>query len=483
MNMLSRDLQKLVIEREEDYKGWMEEDGWRLMFHLQPPVGWLNDPNGLCWHEGAYHVFFQYSPFDPAGGLKLWGHYKSTDLLHWEYLGVAVYPDQPFDCHGVYSGSALSEEGELYLYYTGNVKLDGNYDYIHDGRRSCTVITKLKDGLIGERKKCILTNEDYPNDMTCHVRDPKVWKEKGRYYMVLGGRDCMDTGLVLLYQAGDKEHFSLVNRIRTKEPFGYMWECPDLFWLDETRILSVSPQGLSRDKEKENIYRSGYFFVTGDVSGDYELSAFKDWDRGFDFYAPQTFQDQKGRRILIGWMGMPDCEKEYQNPTVENGWQHALTMPRVLTMEQGKVYQKPPEELKMLRLQKECFVGEIEPVERAYELYIEKIQSLQCTIEINKDLLLYYNRNDGIFSMSFHGSSLGCGRGKRTVEMSELSDIRIFVDTSSVEVFINGGEEVFTTRYYPEWAQGSKVVVSCGESRNTLWYLAPMKWKHTHQDR
>ena len=79
----------------------------RLTHHLMPPVGWLNDPNGLCWYKGRYHVFFQYSPFEANGGLKFWGHYSSEDMISWRYEGVPLLPDSIYDCHGVYSALPL----------------------------------------------------------------------------------------------------------------------------------------------------------------------------------------------------------------------------------------------------------------------------------------------------------------------------------------------------------------------------------------
>ena len=117
MNALQRDLKKLVPLVESLGKANVEADPHRQQFHLQPPVGWLNDPNGLCVYGGQYHAFFQYGPFDVTGGVKHWGHAVSTDLMHWEPLPVMLYPDEPFDCHGVYSGSALIEGTEMYLYY------------------------------------------------------------------------------------------------------------------------------------------------------------------------------------------------------------------------------------------------------------------------------------------------------------------------------------------------------------------------------
>ena len=142
-NALQRDLITLVrrIEREDGLRA--AADPWRQRFHLMPPVGWLNDPNGLCRCGEWYHVFYQYGPFDATGGVKMWGHYRSRDLLHWEQLPPILYPDQPWDIHGVYSGSALVEDGTMYLYYTGNVKHAGNYDYITAGRGHNTALAVI----------------------------------------------------------------------------------------------------------------------------------------------------------------------------------------------------------------------------------------------------------------------------------------------------------------------------------------------------
>ena len=91
----------------------IEQDPNRLWLHLMPPVGWMNDPNGLCQFQGTYHVFFQYSPLDPNGSMKAWGHYASKDLIHWEQLEAPLFPDEKFDQDGVYSGSAFIENDQI----------------------------------------------------------------------------------------------------------------------------------------------------------------------------------------------------------------------------------------------------------------------------------------------------------------------------------------------------------------------------------
>lgn len=466
MNALYRDL-KFLVEKSEGEP--LAEQKWRLNFHIMPPIGWLNDPNGLCQMNGEYHFFFQYSPFNAKGGLKFWGHYKSKNMIDWKYDGAAILPDQPYDCHGVYSGSVLVENNIMHIFYTGNVKLLGDYNYITDGRGSNTIYAQSEDGNQVERKNCILTNTDYPDDLTCHVRDPKVWKENDIYYMVLGARTKQDIGQVLVYSSENKESWKLINRLMPKEKFGYMWECPDLFRLSNVIIFSVSPQGVETQLKKyQNIYQSGYYLLKGDFTAQYELNNFVEWDNGFDFYAPQTFEDQIGRRILVGWMGMPDCEYEYTNPTVELGWQHAFTIPRVLEYKEGKVIQYPIKELIQLR-KEEMVINNSITCKSSFELFIDSICSSDCKIEIDNQVKIVYSKIKKDFSLSFDGD-IGSGRKERSLDLNQCEKIRIFADTSSLEIFINEGEAVFTTRYFPKKEEVT-VTINCDNSKNTIWML------------
>ncbi|MCC8027127.1 MAG: glycoside hydrolase family 32 protein, partial [Clostridium sp.] len=348
----------------EDYEKWYRENQdyrdkvtaspYRLGYHLMPETGWLNDPNGLCQLNGIYHIYYQYTPFEPTGQIKLWGHYTTRDFVHYANEEPVLFPDKDFDAHGVYSGSAFAEDGTIHYFYTGNVKYfdRGDYDYIISGRGSNTVHFTSDDGYHFSEKELLMTTGDYPRDMSCHVRDPKIIKKGDTYYMALGARDKSGKGLVLLYQSGDLKKWSYYGRITTKAPFGYMWECPDLFWLDGKLCLICCPQGVEgKGIDFQNVHQCtavvlDYDFEPGGCTID-DADAFFQMDRGFDFYAPQTFEDERGRRILIGWMGIPDAG--YTNPTTGEGWQHCLTIPRVLHMENGSLIQQPAEELETLR--------------------------------------------------------------------------------------------------------------------------------------
>ena len=458
MNALTRDLISLTENAE---KAARTDVRFRQKIHLQPPVGWLNDPNGLCQFNGVYHAFFQYSPFNAEGGVKMWGHCTSKDMVEWEYQGTALYPDQPFDCHGVYSGSAFIEDGVMYLYYTGNVKLEDreDYDYVNTGREANTILVTSKDGITFGHKQELMKNADYPSDLTLHVRDPKVWKDGELYYMIQGARTKEDTGQALIFRSKDRINWILHNRVSTKEPFGYMWECPDYFETGGRKILSASVQGLAGGVwEERNVYQSGYFLVDGDILDECRLSEYRLWDYGFDYYAPQSFETGDGRRIQIGWMGMPDCE-EYTNPTIKDGWQHCFTFPREIYVEGGTIRQRPVRELEereyplqngQKQLGKEPF--HIEGYE-VYDLTVRGIRENCFRAVLGEELVLEYR--DGRFEMRFTDQdkeSASAGRGLRYVDLEQLEDLRILTDISSVEVFINGGEYVFSTRYYPKKA-------------------------------
>lgn len=462
MNALTKDLMRLTAQAEAERPAAADRQ-FRQEIHLMPPTGWINDPNGLCQFGGVFHAYFQYSPFHAAGGVKMWGHCISRDMVRWEYKGAVLYPDQPFDCHGVYSGSAFTEDGVMYVYYTGNVKREdrNDYDYINTGREANTVLVTSRDGQNFSPKQLLMSNADYPSDLTLHVRDPKIWKDRGNYYMIQGARTKKDTGQALLFCSSDKVNWMFYGRIETKEPFGYMWECPDYFEVSGVKLLSASVQGLSGGVwDDRNVYQSGYFLVDGDILDDhrgYRLSPYRLWDYGFDFYAPQSFETEDGRRIQIGWMGMPDCE-EYTNPTVEKGWQHCFTFPREIFVENGKVLQRPVRELEAI--EREIAVSgngkctDAEPFlltgYRVYDMCVDHISGNRFRAVLAQELILEYA--NGRFEMRFLSSdtcSVSAGRGLRYVALERLESVRILVDVSSVEVFLNDGEYVFSTRYYP----------------------------------
>lgn len=452
---MNRDeLIRKIKEHRERNIDIVNKDKWRNSYHIMAPIGWINDPNGLCQFKDEYHCFYQYSPLDPLGGIKCWGQYTSKDLVNWEERDAAIYPDIEEDRDGVYSGSAFVKDDTMYFFYTGNVKHEGNHDYILSGREQNVILVTSKDGISFSEKTVLLRNADFPGNMSLHVRDPKVWEEDGTYYMVLGARDKDSRGCILLYKSNDLYNWTFHSiPAGSEEDMGYMWECPDIFRLNGKDIFMFSPQGLKEEGYKyNNVYQSGY--TIGNFTGNkekLELGEFTELDRGFDFYAPQTFEDNKGRRIMFGWMGVPDAV-EHKNPTIDNFWQHQLTIPRELVLNGKKIYQLPIEELKTLRkefieirntpLEKESYFNLLDS--NSFELKLGFENSTEFIMEFREDCKLSFK--DNLFKLEFGKS--GYGRDERAVEIEDINEVRIFSDNSSLEIFLNGGQEVFSTRIY-----------------------------------
>ena len=431
----------------------VKKDENRLHFHLMPPTGWMNDPNGLCEFQGINHIYFQYTPFLAGWGTKLWGHYTTTDWIHFQECEPFLFPDCDWDRDGVYSGSAFVDGDKIHYFYTGNVKLqDKDYDYILEGREQNTIHLVSEDGVHAGEKQLVMTNSDYPADMSKHVRDPKIFAKNGRYYMVQGARDCESKGCVLLFESEDLMTWKYFDRIAPEEKFGYMWECPDLFQVDGQEILIACPQGVPKSgHDYQNVYQCGYFPIEMDFENKkYKLGEFHELDKGFDIYATQTFLDENGRRILIGWMGIPDADYD-NDATVEYDWIHALTMPRVLTYQDGKLIQKPLEELKSLRKNKMVTsitsFGEWTTTDCCFELSVKRDdENAAVILGLRDDVTLTYK--DHILKLELGKS--GHGRKQRTVKLDSLKNMTVYSDTSAIEIFINDGEEVMTTRVYSE---------------------------------
>ena len=443
----------------EENKGLRElaaNDKDRLNYHIMPTSGWVNDPNGLCQFNGVYHIYYQYSPFDVNGKLKLWGHITTEDFVKYQEHEPVLYPDYRYDQNGVYSGSAVVRNGKINYFYTGNVKhLDGDYDYIMTGREQNIIACSSEDGFNFSEKELIMTNTDFPSKLSLHVRDPKVYPKNGVDYMVLGARDDNSTGCVLVLKGNDLKDWECHTIIYSDEKFGYMWECPDLFDLNGETVLVTCPQGVPEEGYiYKNVHQNGYFIMSGDLeSKDVKLSRFRLFDYGFDFYAPQTFEDESGRRILVGWMGIPDAD--YTNRTTENGWQHALTMPRELILKNGIIYQRPVEEIKALRGNNRTFAAEefkdLEVENLSFELCTELEKCNEFKLNLRNDVSLSFDKSKGLIELDMGES--GCGRDARYAYCDEIRNIDVYSDTSAFEIFINDGEIVFTTRAYTDGAQ------------------------------
>lgn len=466
---------------QKELKEKIKNDPWRLRFHQMPETGWLNDPNGVVQFQGKYHLYHQYDPISPTGGLVHWGHKTSDDLVHFKEEEIFLSPDKIYNQSGAFSGSAFIKDDELHFFYTGNVKQPGDHDYTFSGREQNTIHLVSKDGFTIDFEEVVIPHEDYPEGYTDHIRDPKVFEKNGTYYMILGARQLNHRGSILLYESDNLSDWTFKGTFleANTEDMGYMFECPDYFTVDGHDVLIYSPQGILKDKKYkyQNIFQSG--FHLGTTNWDemkFEIkNEFEELDYGFDFYAPQTFEDESGRRILWGWMGLSNTAPEYSNPTVARGWQHAMALPRELRVIDNRLVQLPLVEYEQLR--KNERKGHITvdnsfdlPMKQqdAFELKLENINAAAFTIALKEDTELSY---DGKIFKLKHGVS-GYGRSTRGVVLEEtLESLQVFVDTSSIEIFINGGLYVLTSRVYPKMNKDYISFTGEGEMDFKIWDL------------
>ena len=228
------------------------------------------------------------------------------------------------------------KDGKKYI--EGDTREVGENDLI-----STQLFAKSKDGFTFEKlsEPKIVAPERY---CTAHFRDPKIWGKNGKYYMVLGGKKD-NKGRVLFYQSEDFKNWKFVNEIY-EENMGFMWECPDFFELDGKSILVFSPQGIGKEGQE---HLAGYYMGDFDYeTGKLTHKEFQVLDNGFELYAPQTFKDKKGRRIMIAWL-------VNHHPFPEENWTGMMTLPRELKIIDDKLYMYPVEEFNKYRRNLEIY--------------------------------------------------------------------------------------------------------------------------------
>lgn len=445
-----RKIEEVPVEEYEKLLNGVENARWRQKFHVQPVSGLLNDPNGLVQKGDTYHVFFQWFPLGAIHGLKYWYHVSSKDLIVFKYEGAANTPHTIWDSHGAYSGSALLHEDEMHIFYTGNHRSRGWHRTPYQVRG----IFNEETGAVEDKQMII---EGPHPGYTEHYRDPKVWRHEDFFYMIIGAQTTGQQGCVVLYRSEDLQKWHFHAEIKTELlDFGYMWECPDMFTLEGNDVLLFSPQGISNTTDYLNIYQSGY--IVGQF--DYEAvvmdhGAFHLIDYGYDFYAPQTFENSSGERILIGWMGLP----ETSYPSDEDGWAHCLTIPRKLSIENGCLIQEPIHQLMEYRraIDFKCTGSKISCLPEIYDLEMRVGTTGDFTLRLldsgEEYFEIMYSHSGLEIEIRRHfNHEVDCRYPEyRKVEMEEsIYHLRAIVDVSSVELFINHGKYVFTSRVFKE---------------------------------
>jgi len=448
MTLLIANAEKALNEKQEQLN-----IRWYPRYHLAPRAGWMNDPNGLVWFDGWYHAFYQHHPYSPEWGPMHWGHARSRDMLHWEHLPVALAPVGPEDKDGC---SAVVNADELSLIYTGH-KFHGDLNS-DENLYQVQCLATSKNGIEFARHGTVI---DTPAGLH-HFRDPKVWQEGEAWYMVVGAR-LGDTGQVRLYRSECLRSWQAEGVLaEADEKMGFMWECPDLFTLNGKQILMFSPQGMAaQGYENRNLFQSGYLVGQWQPGAPFvQQSAFREMDHGHDFYAPQSFLAPDGRRIVLGWMAMWGSPM----PEQQDGWSGMLTLPRELTLTaDNRLQMRPVRELenlrqhwfswpvstlsnKMLPVMNHC-----ETTEVILQWELAACDAEQYGIALEDGMRLYVDNQAQRLVLERNYPEFGlCGQRSIPLPASATLKLRVFFDSSSVEVFVNDGEACLSSRIYPQ---------------------------------
>ena len=479
---------------------------WRPQYHFSPRRHWTNDPNGLIFFEGEYHLFFQYNPFGDKWGHMSWGHAVSRDLVHWEELPVA-----------------LREENGIMI-FTGSTVIDEhNSSGFCSGGKPCMVAIYTGHTPAGNGKPALQTqNLAYSNDrgrnwtkyqanpvLDRHMsdfRDPKVfWSDKSKRWVMAVA--LPDDHKVLVYHSKDLKDWRQVSEFGPAGATGGQWECPELFQAPvegkpgETRWVmkvGLNPGGLQGGSGEQ-------YFI-----GRFDGKRFKNsnpanltlWtDYGKDCYCALTFNNLPKSRlnpVAMGWMD--NWQYAADLPTAPL-WRGQMTVPRELSLRQTaeglRLVQHPVAAVETLRSGEKIITGqEIEGVNEVLasaDSQVARSSEIAVKIELGKaqtaaihlgGLVIGYDRAKSLLyvdrshagDVSFSPKFPARTEAPLRVANGTL-ELRILMDRDSVEVFAENGSIAMTNLYFPTGEKQHLRIFSEGGNLQFvsvhLWSLDP----------
>ncbi len=379
------------------------DNEYRPKYHFTPAKNWMNDPNGLLWHNGEYHLFFQHNPAGKKWGHMSWGHAVSTDLLNWTELPVAIPEGED---GAIFSGSAVSVGDEIVAIYTR-----------HTETHQAQCIARSSDG---GRTFTKYENNPVLDEGKKDFRDPKVFKYQDHWIMCVA--QPIDRQ-ISFYKSLDLVNWQHLSNFGPAAAIDGIWECPDLFPLvidgEEVWVLLVSlnPGGL---------YGSGTQYFVGDFDGQiftprYSTSEARWLDYGKDNYAGVTFNGEpNGRRIFIGWMANWSDVKNHP----DTSWTCQMTVPR---------------QLGLTRYQDELVLTQQPTCKETYEIFetIPESGSVELTgfAKVGYDVdrkVLFINEYEAPY-----------------VPKGDKIHLKVMVDFSSIELFSADGVRSISLAVFP----------------------------------
>ncbi len=436
----------------------------RPIYHFRPPAYWMNDPNGTIYHNGYYHVFYQFNPYADFSHDIHWGHTRSKDLVHWEQLPIAIPPSYDLDESGIWSGcTAINEEGRPVAFYTS----------VGVGRKR----PFQQRASVGDDD--LLTWQPHPQNPILALgekgvprfepswRDPFIFRTAGRTFLVLGAAEG-DNAHVVLFEAEDgslanwRYHGPIYTRPRSEMIF---CECPNFFPLGDKFVLLLSPYApvhyavgvFDADRLTFTPERTG-LLDPGVGSLDLRGRLLPEpWDPRF--YATNILYDPEGNCVLFGWV---------RGFKTGQGWSGCLALPRLLSLgPDGLPRQRPVPALAQLRAEqlfdgaRQLDDGRQSLPAQGDALEIDARLTLQGAARAGLRLRAAEDGGRGI-PIEYDGTSLRVGETTVALASGPSVDLQIFLDRSVLEVFVNDGEQAVTQVVYPERGDHSIGLVAEG---------------------
>ena len=482
---------------------------YRPQYHASVPAGWSNDPNGTIWYQGKAHLFFQHYPYKPQWGTMHWGHFVSEDLIRWEVQPVALRPDRDYEgiC-GCCSGSAIEKDGKLWLLYTAAqptlqrqclaVSQDGGRTFQKDPDNPILTAEMLsdevspldfrdprlfeKDGqyyfIAGIR---LLRQEERARAAALSRLPPDQGEQRSPSAGNLSGgteEENPGAGNLILCRSRDLKHWDYVGHLLDPQPefapayydLHGVYECPDYFELDGREVLLSSPQNLPQmGLDYQNLHSGLYMLGRLDFStGRFRVDTIGEVDRGADFYAAQTLKLPDGRVVMIGWKEMWD--RTY--PTQTEGWAGTYTLPRELHVEGDRLIQRPIRELEAYRTDPVTLEAlAVENGSVAVAGISGNVLELRCKLRPGRadraglklfrgkthETLVYVDPAAGELVLDRSRSGIPLKGREKDVNLRrcpldhpEEVELELFLDVSSLEIFVDGGRQVLTANVYPD---------------------------------
>ncbi|HUI40854.1 MAG TPA: glycoside hydrolase family 32 protein [Terriglobia bacterium] len=491
------------------------QEPFRPQFHFSPAKNWTNDPNGLVFYKGEYHLFYQFNPFGDEWGHMSWGHAVSRDLVHWQHLPVAIP-----EAHGtmIFSGSAVVDwHNSSGFCHNAEAQDHSCLVAIYTGYRAAAGSTPQN------QSQYLAYSNDRGRTWTPYARNPIIdlhladFRDPKVFWHAPSRKWVMATVLapqhkVRFFGSTDLKHWSALSDFGPAGAVGGVWECPDLFPLavdgdprDVRWVLSVNlnPGGVAGGSGDQ--YFIGRFDGTT-FSNDNPAAETLWADYGADFYASTSFSDippQDGRRIWMGWLD----NWEYAARLPTRPWRGQQSIPRALGLKRFpdgiRLVQEPVREMQTLRspllstagltvdaanrrVASQSVRGDTLEIEAEFApgaasefgLKLRKGASEETIVGIDsaKSLLFVDRTRSGNSSFdpkfpSRHTAPLHLAAGRPV-------RIHVFVDRSSLEVFGGAGESVISDLIFPSpESQGLELYSKGGEARIvklTVWRLGGM---------